>query len=237
MKTLKLMTLGALAAASVDAQASIQNVHTSYIMGDTYETTTSVMDITSGNTHVGAFGDNIIGFSYNFNVGSITENTQMVKSMNLIFNDKFNATNIGAAYINDNSGQASPKVGEYVDGSKSTVWAPASGTGSIFLDFAASQGWSEGDDELPDEDIFSTGELLQVTMLQYDTGNLMNESDLIGVEVDIYDQNTGETFTYIAGDTQYGLASGNMTNLPEPSSVMFFSMAALPLIFRRKRTS
>lgn len=238
MNILKLTTVGALAAASVDAQASvqIQNVHTQYVNGIATEVDDSVLNISSGQTNIGSYGSNIITHTFNFSVGDITDESQMVQSAKIYFSDKFNASDVGAVYMNNSPDGPPPKVGAYTDPTRSDVWAPPGGTGSIFLDFAASQGWSPGDDELPGDDIFSTGESLGISIIQYDSSDLFNGSEITGMEVEIYNQDTGEVTMYLAGDTSFGSAfSGNNQMLPEPSSMLLISMAVLPVIFRRKR--
>lgn len=238
-KVFKLTAVGALAAASMEAQASvqIQNVHTQYVNGVATEVDDSVLNISSGQTHVGAYGNNIISHTFTLSVGDIADDdTMMIQSAKLYFNDKFNSANVPLIQMNDITGGHTPTTGDFIDPSKSDVWAPPGGTGSIFLDFAATQGWSEGDDELLADDVFGFGESMEISMLQMDDANMFNGSELMGIEVEVYNQDTGETTMFLAGDTSFGSGfSGNNQSLPEPSSMLLVTLAALPLIMRRKR--
>lgn len=239
-KIFKLTALVAFGAASIGAQASvqIQNVHTQYVNGAATEVEDSVLNISSGQTHVGYYGTNIVSHTFNISVGDIpADDSTMIQSAKLYFNDKFNSSNVPLVEMNDAGGGHVPKEGEFMDPSKTEVWAPPGGTGSIFLDFAASQGWSEGDDELPSDDVFGFGESMEFSIIQMDSGDLFNGSELMGVEVEVYNQETGVTTMYLAGDTSFGAGfSGSNQSLPEPSSALFVLMAAIPFIVRRKRS-
>jgi len=245
IKTTLIGAIGALAFEQAQASTTItpHQVHTSYFMGDTFELPASSIEVTSSKSHL-HFGGSLHLHTFNLEVGDMLMGTRdMIKEVRMIMapsvaHPSIGGGNIGDMAINEND-PATSWSGDYIEPTSSQAF---DGNGNVVITLDFMKGWVVGDDELIEEDTFGLGDSMHLTFLQNNSPSfdLVDGDELLGMEVEYYNQDSGEVWTTLSGTTtNYGSGfSTNMNNdqgVPEPSSILLLTLGAIPLIFRRKR--
>lgn len=249
MNVLKLTAIGALAAASIEAQATvIMSASTHYHNGDTFNLPEPVMTATYSVNNHPTYPADIQVNSFDL-VADNLQDGQIVKSVTTFWNAHGSRAIIVEgnwnALVTGVHAQTLPGNDyDYPDFDKTDVTGMIGAPTKITMDFMRNgYAWNVGDTGIAEGDSFDNGELYRIDWVQNSGGSpYFDGSELIGMEVEVYDQDSGEVMTYLGGQTTFGeyttgiVDPGAGQNLPEPSSIMFFVMATIPLIFRRKRS-